>query len=279
MSDQVCPVCGEMNPSGVTTCQACGSYLSSSPVTSGPVSVSPGDVLQDRYEIRDIIHAGSTSYVYLAQDRQSNDNPCIIKQIRNPVRSIDQRRKLDIEAQEMARLNHPGIVKVLAHFIENDSYFLVEEYIPGKTLGEIFKERQGQLTETEVVIWAMSVLDILEYIHQEGLTHRNINPDSIMLTPDGSIKFTDFSTQIDVEIHPRQDGRYRKIRLYLAGAMAGKVEPRSICSLWQPIFCYCQVSPYQNTSTDRVLRQWTITLNSHPSGPSTLVSLPVWKMC
>jgi hypothetical protein len=83
---------------------------------------------------------------------------------------------------------------IFDHFVDDSYYFLVVERISGRTLSEVFNESHGQLIEDEVVRWGIAICDVVAYIHKEGIVHRDISPDNIMLTDEGSIKFIDFGT-------------------------------------------------------------------------------------
>jgi len=184
-----CPNCGnEYNP-GDEVCPDCGLVF---PFTTDVLA--PGTVLQSRYEIQELSHTGGMGYIYLAKDKKLYDRLCIVKQVKEPVKSDSDLKKLEEEARRMAKLSHPNVAMVLDHFVENGYYFLIVERVSGKTLSEVFAERHGQLTEEEVVNWAIAMCDVISYIHSEGIIHRDVSPDNIMLTKDGSIKFVDFGT-------------------------------------------------------------------------------------
>lgn len=189
MPEQSCPNCSKSYQAGDEVCRYCGFVFPFSTTI-----LSSGTVLQGRYEIQELIHTGGMGYVYLAKDKRLYDRLCIIKQVREKIQSESHQRKLEEEALRMAKLNHPNIANIFDHFVEGGYYFLVVERINGKTLSEVSRERQGQLTEAEVVKWAIAICDVVSYIHQAGIIHRDISPDNIMLTDDGSIKFIDFGT-------------------------------------------------------------------------------------
>jgi hypothetical protein len=184
-----CPNCNNAYETSDEVCRICGSIL---PLSTAIIPA--GKILQTRYEIQDLVHSGGMGYVYLATDKRLYDRLCIVKQIKEPIKSDTHRKKLEEEALRMAKLNHPNVAMILDHFIDSGYYFLVVERIHGKTLSEAFKEHRGRLTEDEVVSWAISMCDVVSYLHKEGVVHRDISPDNIMLTGEGSIKFIDFGT-------------------------------------------------------------------------------------
>src|SRR4030043_452394 len=164
MVERICPNCGKTYQLGDEVCRFCGYVFPFS-----TIELSRGTVLHGRYEVQELIHTGGVGYVYLARDKTLFDRPCIVKQIREPIKSEDHRRKLEEEALRMARLNNPNIAMILDHFIENGRYFLICERIRGKTLLEVFKERQSLMKEEEVVKWAIGICDVIAYIHKEGV--------------------------------------------------------------------------------------------------------------
>jgi peptide/nickel transport system substrate-binding protein len=189
MREHFCPNCGKPFETGDEACRYCGFVFPFSTAV-----VSAGTILHSRYEILELIHTGGMGYVYLARDKTLFDRLCIVKQIRESIQSDTHLKKLEEEALRMSRLNHPNIAMILDHFVENGFYFLVVERIAGKTLSEVFKDNQGKLSEDQVIKWALTICDVIIYIHKEGVIHRDISPDNIMLTDDGTIKFIDFGT-------------------------------------------------------------------------------------
>jgi len=184
-----CPNCGkEYNP-GDEVCPDCGLVF---PFTTDVLA--SGIVLQGRYEIRELSHTGGMGYIYLAKDKKLYERLCIVKQVKEPVKSGADLKKLEEEALRMAKLSHPNVAMILDHFVEDDYYFLIVERISGKTLSEVFEECYGQLTEDEVVSWAISMCDVISYIHKQDIIHRDISPENVMLTDEGIIKFVDFGT-------------------------------------------------------------------------------------
>jgi serine/threonine protein kinase len=201
--EQLCPNCNKPYQPGDEVCRTCGFIL---PITAA--IIESGKILQTRYEIQELVHSGGMGYVYLATDKRLYDRICIVKQIKEPIKSEAHRKKLEEEALRMAKLDHPNVAMILDHFIDGGYYFLVVERIHGKTLSEVFKEHRGHLTENQVIGWAISICDVVSYLHHEGIVHRDISPDNIMLTGEGSIKFIDFGT-------------LRELRYIVPGGTAG----------------------------------------------------------
>lgn len=100
-------------------------------------------------------------------------------------------RRFQQEAQAVARLSHPNIVSIYDVGQEQDLYYLVMEYIEGKTLKEIIQEK-GRLEPQEAVEYALQLCDALQHAHESNIIHRDIKPQNILITGRGQAKVTDF---------------------------------------------------------------------------------------
>jgi serine/threonine protein kinase len=203
MSAIVCPSCSTPNRTGDDACRHCGYVFPS----SGAV-LTPGAILHGRYQIEQLLHTGGMGYIYLARDRNLFSRSCVIKQVRERVHSDDHRKQLEEEALRMSGLSHPRIAMIFDHFVEDGFYFIVVERIPGSTLSDVARHRPTLPGEDEVVTWAISMCEVIVYLHKMGVVHRDVSPDNIMLTDDGDIKFIDFGT-------------LRELRYVAAGGTAG----------------------------------------------------------
>ena len=137
-----CPNCKEPYTESDKACQHCGYALS---LPDGVLA--PGTILQDRYEIQELLHTGDISYVYLAKDSKLYDRYCIVKQVKEPIESNADIGAFEQTILEIAKLSIPNIAMVLDHFVEGHHYFLVVEHITGKTLSMVFEENTERITE------------------------------------------------------------------------------------------------------------------------------------
>lgn len=101
------------------------------------------------------------------------------------------RKKFKKEAENLSKLSHPNIVKVVDVFDENNTTYYVMEFIEGKNLDEYIKQK-GHLSELEVVSVIKEVGNALEYMHSRKMLHLDIKPKNIMRKPDGTIYLIDF---------------------------------------------------------------------------------------
>ncbi len=104
----------------------------------------------------------------------------------------DAKQKFLQEGRTLGQFNHPGIVRIFYYFEENNTAYLVMEYLRGQTLGQLLKNRGGKLPETEALFYTKKIGQALEVLHQEQFLHRDIKPDNIMLADDGRVVLIDF---------------------------------------------------------------------------------------
>ncbi len=157
----------------------------------------PGD-WSEQYRFRQFLGQGGMGVIYLAEDKQHQDTLCVIKQlILSSASEHDQLEGIRLfkrEVQVLQSLNHPGIVHFLgSHASTDGQYFLVMDYVPGKTLENIVKE-QGKFSSQATVEIAIQCSEILEYLHRHNppIIYRDLKPSNIMLKPDGQVVFIDF---------------------------------------------------------------------------------------
>ena len=106
------------------------------------------------------------------------------------------KQKFLLEGQTLGQFNHPGIVQVFYYFEENNTAYMVMEYLQGKTLGELLK-RQGKLNQARSLKLIAKVAKALEILHFSQFLHRDIKPDNIMLADDGRVVLIDFGAARD----------------------------------------------------------------------------------
>lgn len=152
---------------------------------------SKGDKINDRYEIIKLIGEGGMANVYLAYDTILERNVAI-KVLRGDL-SGDEKfvRRFQREALSASSLSHPNIVEMYDVGEDKGNYYIVMEYIEGKTLKQLIKKR-GHLTEDEAVDIMLQLTDGLASAHDSYIIHRDIKPQNIMILEDGMVKITDF---------------------------------------------------------------------------------------
>ena len=174
--------------------------------------LQPRTILAERYEVGLAVGFGGFGVIYRAWDMQL-DTQVAIKEFypsglvnrvpgecRIVVYSGDRRTQFEegktrflAEARTMAKFSqHPHIVNVYDFFEENNTAYIVMEYLEGVSLKNYLKSVGGKLSIADTLQIIDPVMDALKAIHKEGIVHRDISPDNIFILPDGRIKVIDF---------------------------------------------------------------------------------------
>ncbi|MDF5720336.1 MAG: protein kinase [Rhizonema sp. PD37] len=157
-----------------------------------------GTTLRGRYKIISKLGEGGFGETYLAGDMDLPGLPhCVVKRLKSQFSNLfvlqTATRLFDREAQVLYKLgHHDQIPRLLAHFEENQNFYLVQEFIDGNDLSkELLPERQWQ--EAQVIAFIQNVLQILEFVHQQNVIHRDLKPANLIRrTADGKIVLIDF---------------------------------------------------------------------------------------
>lgn len=150
-----------------------------------------GKKLDGRYEIRELIGVGGMANVYHCYD-SIDDREVAIKILKDEfLDNEDFIRRFKNESKAIAVLNHPNIVRVYDVSFGDMIQYIVMEYIDGITLKE-YIEMQKVLDWKETLHLTTQILKALQHAHENGIVHRDIKPQNIMLLQDGTIKVTDF---------------------------------------------------------------------------------------
>ena len=150
-----------------------------------------GRVFANRYELRTEVGHGGMADVYLARDRLLNRRVAV--KVLSPTFAADPAfvERFRREAQAAASLNHPNIVAVYDWGQEDDTSFIVMEYVNGQTLRDVVN-RYGTLPPMEAARIGADIADALEFAHRNGVVHRDVKPGNVLITPEGGVKVTDF---------------------------------------------------------------------------------------
>lgn len=150
-----------------------------------------GKMLDDRYEIREIIGEGGMAIVYRALDHRLNRDVAV-KIMRDEMAADEEfRRRFCTESHAVAMLSHPNIVAVYDVSHNDNVEYIVMELVDGITLKQ-YMERKGMVAWKEVVHFTKQISKALAHAHERGIIHRDIKPQNIMLLRDGTIKVGDF---------------------------------------------------------------------------------------
>jgi len=164
-----------------------------------------GILLDRRYRITEFLSEGAFGKTFLAEDTKLPKNPiCVIKQFKpkqsQPEVLIKAKELFDREAEALESLGqHDRIPRLLAHLEIDGEFYLVEEYISGKTLAEEFAEKPNQ-TEQEVISIVSELLKIITFIHSHKIIHRDIKPSNIIRNQeDNQLVLIDFGAVMEYQ--------------------------------------------------------------------------------
>ncbi|HEX3615754.1 MAG TPA: protein kinase, partial [Solirubrobacteraceae bacterium] len=149
------------------------------------------EVLAERYELLEVLGRGGMGVVYRARDRVLGRVVAVkvlpFDRAQDPVSVA----RFEREALAVAALSHRNIVAVFDAGSDGDTRFIVMEYLGGRTLAEVLRER-GALDVEQAVDVAAQVASALAAAHRAGIVHRDIKPANVMLDEHGHIKVLDF---------------------------------------------------------------------------------------
>jgi len=150
-----------------------------------------GRILGGRYELEEKIGSGGMAIVYKARCHLLKRHVAV--KVLRPELVEDEEfvARFKRESQAAASLSHPNIVNIYDVGEENGIYYIVMEYIKGKTLKEYIREK-GKLDWEEAVRIAIQICSALKHAHKNGIIHRDIKPQNILVSEDGTIKVADF---------------------------------------------------------------------------------------
>jgi serine/threonine-protein kinase len=154
-----------------------------------------GELIQGRYRVEAPLGQGGMATVYRAVDKRLNVTVALKELIAQPGLSPQMlaalRAQFLEEARVLARLKHPSLVRVTDFFEDQGNAYLVMDFIEGQSLADYIKQT-GPVSEEQVLAWAAQLLDALEYCHSQGILHRDIKPQNIILGPDKRLILVDF---------------------------------------------------------------------------------------
>lgn len=150
-----------------------------------------GRILDDRYEIVELIGSGGMANVYKALCHRLNRYDAVKIMRDETAANTELRRRFRAESQAVAMLSHPNIVSVYDVSHSDDVEYIVMELIDGITLKQ-YLQKKGTLDPSEVLEFTIQIAKALEHAHGKGIIHRDIKPQNIMLLKNGMIKVADF---------------------------------------------------------------------------------------
>src|SRR3954465_4700183 len=180
-----------------------------------------GNILAERYELEELVGTGGMSSVYRAHDRRL-DRKVALKILHQQYSEDDEYvERFRHEARAVAALSHPNIVTVIDRGDHEGRQFIVFEYIEGENLKRLI-ERRGPAPVATSLELAMQIARGLSFAHQQGLVHRDVKPQNVLLNGDGQAKVTDFgiARSLDVQHGMTQTGTVLGTAAYIAPEQA-----------------------------------------------------------
>jgi len=169
------------------------------PSEDADARVQVGSVLRDRFMLQERMSGGSMGVVYKAMDRRlaeaGSQNPWVAIKVLSPQlsRNGNALRALQQEAAKSRCLTHPNIVSFIDFDRDEDLYFMVMEWLEGRTLADILDSPDSKSINFERAFAIVRQIGkALEYAHRCGIVHADVKPGNIMMTPDGDAKLFDF---------------------------------------------------------------------------------------
>jgi serine/threonine protein kinase len=151
-----------------------------------------GRTISNRYKVYDKVGSGGMAEVFLARDLQSGEIVALKILREQFTEGEDYIERFEREAKSATKLNHPNICLSKDYGQEDDVYYMVMEYVEGKTLSSVIEEK-GPLSIQETVSYVIQISKALEHAYERGLVaHRDIKSQNIMVTASGQVKLMDF---------------------------------------------------------------------------------------
>ncbi len=207
---KLCLGCMEQYIDSVNICPHCG-YVEGTPPKEA-YHLEPGTVIRKQYLIGKVLGYGGFGITYMGFDSFLNRKVAIkeylpgefstrmLGQTHLTVYGNESAEQFSLglksfvdEAKRLAKFNYiDGVVDIYDSFMENNTGYIIMEFLDGKTSKELLKERGGKIPYEEAYDIILPIVRTLKEVHKVGIVHRDISPDNIFITKDGKIKLLDF---------------------------------------------------------------------------------------
>lgn len=210
-----CDICGAALPAQATSCAVCRQYFGTSlpqplftaiqtslpapPMAAPAGATRPGSLLAQRYMIISQVGQGGFGAVYKAKDCNERNKLVAIKQISlnglSPQKMIEATDTYNRELMCLSHLKHENLPRIYDHFTDPEHWYVVMEYIEGKTLEDILTTaRGGRLSVKKVLDIGITLCNVLSYLHSQypPIIYRDVKPANILITREGRLSLIDF---------------------------------------------------------------------------------------
>ena len=208
--DRFCGNCFNNSLNDQQICTICG-FNNKLNHIKAPHSLPAGTILNGRYIIGRVLGQGGFGITYTARDHQTGQLVAIKEFFPDSMATRTDRTTVTPfygergenftygrssflqEAETMAQfIGNPNIIRVYSYFEENGTAYFVMEYVDGVSLQEHIKSKGGKLSFDDALDLLMPVMDALSVVHEKGIIHRDVTPDNIYISRDGTVKLLDF---------------------------------------------------------------------------------------
>lgn len=237
---KTCPCCGRTYNDHISFCPSDGTKLEKKVRQSSP-GVFPGQILKDKYEIKEAINSEGKWFVYRGREIATS-REVAIKISRRPISNEDNFRVLEKSLREAQKISHPGWIKILDLGRNKDDFaFIVSEYVEGESLCKIIKDVPKVSMKLCYSI-VKQTLDILHVAHERNILHQGLQPSKIILVKNGDSKSfvkilglgeNNYTKEYDTNINgdmatPRQGNNYTAPEVFFAKALDGTCDIYSV---------------------------------------------------
>jgi len=210
MADLICPECEYKNEPDSRYCDDCGALLrvEEKKEEKAQEILAPriGDLIGERYLIKKMLSTSDTCSIYLATDKENNDEEIWIKE----KLETDENEGDFIRQEKLFNLlmenAHENIAEILDDFREEKKYYIVQEKLEGKDLQTLLDLKGEEFDEFHIETIAIQALEGLKFLHSLNIMHRDIQPSHLFLTSDGMVKLIGFG-RISILNNPPLDNR------------------------------------------------------------------------
>ena len=234
-------------------------------------------VIAGRYELKQRLGAGGMAMVYLAHD------PLLSRDVAIKLPRVDDdgdgatADRFRAELQASGRLNHPNIVTIYDGGQDGDQLFLVMEPVDGESLAELVR-REGPLPATRAVAIARQVAEALAYAHSQGLVHRDVKPQNVLLDRAGRAKVTDFGiARSSGDVTRTLVGTIVGTPAYVAPEVTAGQRATALSDIYSiGILLYFMLTAHTPFESENPIAEVVRSQQEDPQPPSVLAPVPAW---
>ncbi|MBE6608855.1 MAG: Stk1 family PASTA domain-containing Ser/Thr kinase, partial [Ruminococcaceae bacterium] len=234
-----------------------------------------GMLIDDRYEIKEILGIGGMAVVFRAYDKR-DERDIAIKILKEEALSDENAFEcFDSESRAISMLSHPNIRKIYDISMTGEYKYLTMEYLDGPTLKSYVKSK-GSLSHEEALDFITQILDALDHTHSKGIVHRDIKPQNVIVVSDNTIKLTDFGIAKQYDPHvtePDDKGVGTVYYISPEQARGQNIDARGdIYSVGIMLYeLICGKLPF---TSDNPMEVAYMQINDEPQKPSEITALP-----